>query len=320
MKAIQVRAFGDPEVLQLVDLPDPETGPGQILVKVEAVGVNPVDTYIRSGVYTFAPPLPYTPGIDAAGTVEACGKGVWKVAPGDRVYTAGSLSGAYASMTLCGTAQVFRLPDKVSFGQGAALGIPYGTAYRALFHRAQARAGETVLVHGASGGVGIAAVQMARAAGLTVIGTAGSEAGERLVAEHGAHHVLNHHDATHFAEARERSGGAGVDIVVEMLADVNLGADLSVLAPRGRVVIVGSRGPAQIVPRDLMTIDADIRGMSLVNLTDQERASIHAAIYAGLENGTLNPVVSQEMPLAEAARAHHDVIESSTLGKIVLIP
>ncbi len=320
MRAIHVPEFGEPEVMQLVEIPDPEPGPGQVVVRVHAAGVNPVDTYLRSGLYTFSPPLPYTPGVDAGGEVEAVGEGVTRVAVGDRVYTAGSLSGTYAEKTLCAEPQVFPLPDDISFAQGAALGIPYGTAHRALFHRAKAKPGETVLIHGASGGVGIAAVQLAKAAGLVVIGTAGAEDGERLVSDQGAQHVLNHHDAGHLQAAHELTEGRGLDIILEMLANVNLGQDLPVLGKRGRVVIIGSRGSVQINPRDLMTQDADVLGMSLVNLNDDDRANIHSALREGLENASLRPVVSRELPLAEAIEAHHAVIESSTHGKIVLVP
>ncbi len=320
MRAIQVPEFGEPEVMQPVEVADPQAGPGQVMVRVHAAGVNPVDTYLRSGLYTFSPPLPYTPGVDAGGVVEEVGEGVTRVTAGDRVYTAGSLSGTYAEKTLCAEAQVFPLPDDISYEQGAALGIPYGTAHRALFHRAKAKPGETVLIHGASGGVGIAAIQLAKAAGLVVIGTAGSEEGESLVSAQGAQHVLNHHDSGHLQAAHGLTEGRGLDIILEMLANVNLGQELPVLGKGGRVVVIGSRGPVEINPRDLMTQDAEVLGMSLVNLNDDDRASIHSTIREGLEDGSLRPVVSRELPLSEAIEAHHAVIESSTHGKIVLVP
>src|SRR5437773_1389936 len=182
MKAIRVTQFGGPEVLKLETVPDPKPAKGQVLVRVHAAGVNPVDTYIRSGSYTNLS-LPYTPGKDAAGIIEAKGDATDQFPLGDRVYTSGSITGTYAELTLCDAADVHPLPKQISFAQGAALGVPYATAYRALFHRAEARAGETVLIHGASGGVGLAAVQFARSAGLTVIGTAGSDGGSKLVTE-----------------------------------------------------------------------------------------------------------------------------------------
>ena len=320
MKAIRVHETGGPEVLRLEDVPDPQAGAGQVLVRVHAVGVNPVETYIRAGIYPVKPPLPYTPGTDAAGTVEAVGEGVKSVSVGDRVYVAGTSTGAYAELALSEESQVQKLPSQISFSQGAGIFVPYGTAYRALFFRAHAKAGETVLVHGASGGVGLAAVQIARAAGLTVIGTGGSDEGRNEVKEQGAHHVLDHHTTDYLDPLLAITGGRGVDLILEMLANVNLGKDLNVLAPHGRVVVIGSRGAVEIDPRATMGRDASILGMSLNNATPQELKSIHAALVAGLENGTLRPIVGQEMPLADAPRAHKAIMEPGAHGKIVLIP
>lgn len=320
MKAIRVHEFGGPEVLRFEDVPDPKPAPGEVVVAVKAAGVNPVDTYIRAGTYAFKPPLPYTPGMDAAGVVEAVGQGVARVKAGDRVYTAGTLTGAYAQKTTCSEAQVHALPQKISFSQGAGVYIPYATAYRGLFQIGQARAGESVFVHGASGGVGVAAVQIARAAGLTVIGTGGTPKGRELALREGAHHALDHRAPDYLEQLRALTGGKGVDLILEMLANVNLGKDLALLAPRGRVVVIGSRGPVEINPRDLMGRDASIRGMSLLVAPPADLAGIHAALYAGMENGTLRPVVGQELPLAEAARAQKAILEPGAHGKIVLIP
>jgi NADPH:quinone reductase len=320
MKAIRVHQFGDPSVMRLEDVPDPRPAAGQIVVRIRAAGVNPVDAYIRTGAYSQKPSLPYTPGIDGAGTVESVGQGVTGFAPGDRVYLAGSLTGTYAEKALCEAWTVFPLPAHVSFSQGAAVHVPYATAYRALFHRAQARAGETVLVHGASGGVGIAAVQLARAAGLRVVGTAGSARGMALVAAEGAHEVLDHSAPDHFEKALALTAGRGYDVIVEMLANVNLGRDLTILAPGGRASIVGSRGTVEINPRDIMGRNASILGMSMMNTSPEEIRGIHAALTAGLENKTLRPVIREEVPLAEAPRAHTDLMKPDAYGKIVLIP
>ena len=320
MKAIRVYEFGGPEVLRFEDLPDPKPAPGEVVVSVKAAGVNPVDTYIRAGTYAFKPSLPYTPGMDAAGVVEAIGQGVSRVKAADRVYTAGTLTGAYAQKATCNEGQVFPLPQKISFSQGAGVYVPYATAYRAIFQIGQARAGETLFVHGASGGVGIACVQIARAAGMTVIGTAGTQKGRELALREGAHHVLDHRSPDYLEQLRSLTGGKGVDIILEMLANVNLGKDLPLLAPRGRAVVIGSRGAVEINPRDLMGRDASIRAMSLLVAPPADLASIHSALYAGLENGTLRPVVGQEIPLAEASRAQKAVMEPGAHGKIVLIP
>ncbi|HLJ56355.1 MAG TPA: NADPH:quinone reductase [Chthonomonadaceae bacterium] len=320
MKAIQVREFGGPEVLQLVDVPDPKPAAGQVLVRAHAVGVNPVETYVRSGNYPKLPPLPYTPGADAAGVVEAVGEGVYTVAPGERVYIYGSLTGAYAERILCEPSQVHPLPDRVSFSQGAGVGIPVGAAWRALFYRGKAQPGETVLVHGASGAVGIAAVQLARAAGLTVIGTAGSEEGRALVREQGAHHVFGHDVTDDPPALAKASSGRGVDLIIEMLANRNLAKDLGAVARQGRIVVVGSRGPIEIDPRMTMSNEVSILGMTITIATPEELRAMHASIGAALEAGTLRPIVAEEMPLADAPRAHVAVMESDKPGKIVLRP
>lgn len=321
MKAIRVEQFGGPEVLQLREIPVPEPGANQALVRLRAIGVNPVESYIRSGTYAMKPALPWTPGSDGAGEIISAGGGNGDgFRPGERVYLSGSISGTYAEFALCEARQLHRLPENVSFAQGAALGVPYATAHRALFIRGGAQPGETVLVHGASGGVGIAAVQLARARGLRVFGTAGTSAGARLVREQGAHEVFDHTAADYRAAVLGAMGGRGVDLIVEMLANVNLGHDLRLLAHGGRVVVVGSRGPVEINVRDAMSRDADIRGMTLFNAVPPELARIHAALGAGLENGSLRPVIGREFPLAAAPAAHEAVMAHGAHGKIILLP
>jgi NADPH2:quinone reductase len=324
MKAVIQHTFGEPEVLQLEEVPDPVAGPGQVVVRVHAVGINPVETYIRSGIYP-KPPTPFSLGNDGAGIIDSIGSDVTQVSVGDRVYIAGSRSGTYAEKSLCDADRVFPLPERASYAQGAAMNVAYGTAYQAMFHRGRARAGETVFVHGASGGVGSAAVQLARAAGLTVIGTAGTDRGRKLVLEQGAHHVLDHTVAGYLDQVVELTHGRGVDLILEMLANINLGNDLNALARGGRVVVIGNRGPnnqgtVEIGPRAIMARDADILGMSLANASEAERLSMQAALVAGLANGSLQPVIGQEFPLADAAKAHHAVIENRAYGKIVLFP
>ncbi len=320
MKAIRISQYGGPSVLKLEEIPAPEPGPNQVLIRNHAVGVNPVDTYLRSNTDNRGPKLPYTPGSDAAGVVEAVGSGVTGVKAGDRVYFGGTLTGSYAQLSLCEPPQVHPLPANVSYAQGAAMNIPYATAYHALFHRAHGLAGETVLVHGASGGVGTGAVQLARARGLTVIGTAGTERGRRLVLEQGAHHVIDHTAPGYLDELLPLTGGRGVDIVLEMLANENLQRDLGILAMRGRIVVIGNRGTVEINARLAMNKDAAILGMALFHATAPQLAGIHAALVEGLRNGTLRPVIGQELPLAEAPRAHEAVMEAGHYGKVVLVP
>jgi len=320
MKAIRVQQFGGPEVLKIEEVPVPEPGAGQVLVRVKAVGVNPVETYIRSGGYATLPPLPYTPGRDAAGVVEAAGAGVQDVRVGDRVFTSDSVTGSYAEYTVCDAADVHPLPENISFAQGAALNIRYGTAYRALFQRARAKADETVLIHGGSGGVGTAAIQFARAAGLKVFATAGTQRGRELVLQQGAHRVFDHHAADYLQQIMDATEGRGVDVVLEMLANVNLGKDLGILAKGGRVIVIGSRGSVEINPRDLMLREAEVLGLLLFHATPDERRAIYGAIVDGLKKGELTPVVGRELPLADAPAAHEAVMQPGAFGKIVLIP
>jgi NADPH2:quinone reductase len=320
MKAIQVHEFGGPEVLKLEEIPTPKPAAGQVLVRIHGVGVNPYDTYMRNGTYAVKPALPYTPGSDGAGVVEAVGPGITKVKPGDRVYVAKTVTGAYAEYAIVLEGQVHPLPAKASFSQGAGVWVPYGTAYHALHHSAQARASETVLIHGASGGVGIAGVQFARAMGLRVFGTASSQKGLDLAMREGAHQVFNHSKAGYVEEIMKATGGRGVDVILEMLANVNLANDTKLLATNGRVIVIGNRGEITINPRELMGRRASIRAFTLWAVTEAEESAIHAGIIAGLENGTLRPVVGKELPLAEAARAHKEILEPGAAGKIVLIP
>ena len=324
MKAILAREFGGPDVLKLEEVPDPVPSAGQVRVRLHAVGVNPYDTYMRAGGYAIKPDLPYTPGADAAGVIDQVGAEVagWKA--GDRVYISGTslgkAHGAYASLAVCEPGQVHRLPARISFAQGAGLFVPYVTAWRALFGRAGARAGDTVLVHGASGAVGIAATQFAVAAGLTVIGTAGTDHGLAAVLKQGARHAFNHTSAGYLDQITSATGGRGPDIILEMLANVNLDHDLTVVAPGGRIVVIGNRGRVEIDARKIMGKDCAVYGLALWGIPADEVRRAHQAIIAGLESGALNPVVGREMPLADAAKAHVAVMEPGAQGKIVLIP
>src|SRR5882672_5562271 len=294
MKAVLVREFGGPEQLKLEEVSIPKPAAGQVLVRVHAAGVNPYDTYMRAGTYAVKPPLPYTPGSDAAGIVDSVGEGVTKVKPGDRVYTARTITGAYAEYCLALENQVHALLSNVSFAQGAGVFVPYVTAYHALHHEGKARASETVLIHGASGGVGTAAIQLARNIGLTVFGTAGSAKGLELIKREGAHQAFDHTKPGYTDEIMKATGGRGVDVVLEMLANVNLSADMKLLATNGRVIVIGNRGEVTINARDIMGKRAVVRGFTLWAVTETELVSIFAGIGAGLENGTLRPIVAKE--------------------------
>jgi NADPH2:quinone reductase len=320
MKAIRVHQFGGPEQLKLEDVPDFQPGPGQVVVEVHAAGVNPFEVYMRTGTYAVKPQLPYTPGADAGGLISKLGSGVQHFKVGDRVYVAGNLSGSYAEQSLCTEAQVHSLPKNVSFEQGAAIGVPYATAYRALFQKAYALPSETVLIHGASGGVGLAAVQLARAHGMTVIGTAGTEKGCSLVKQNGAHQVLDHTQPDVPEQVKKFTAGHGADVILEMLANKNLAKDLAMVAVRGRIVVIGNRGSIEINPRDAMARDASILAMTLFNTSETDLGRVHAALGAALESGFARPVIGKELPLAEAARAQEEVMKPGSYGKIVLVP
>jgi len=321
MKAIRVHQFGGPENMYIEDVDDPSPGPRQVVIAVKAAGINPIDTYIRSGSYAKKKPaLPYTPGFDAAGVVEFIGTDVRRCKPGDRVYINGNVTGAYAEKTLCEQDSVFSLPDHLSFAQGSGIWVPYATAHQAIFLVARARAGETLLVRGASGGVGTACVQTARALGLRVIGTAGSDKGRLMLRELGVHAALDHHASDLTTQVLNATEGRGPEIIIEMLANANLSRDLGMIAHRGRIVIIGNRGTIEINPRDAMNRDAAILGMLLLNATPDEISRISAGLAAGLENKTLNPIVGKTFPLNQASHAHEIVLAPGAPGKIALIP
>jgi len=320
MKAIQVHEFGDAEVMRYEDVPEPTAAAGEVVLRVEAIGVNPVDTYVRAGVHLIKPALPFIPGADAAGTVLALGDGVSQFKAGDRVYIAGGWGGCYAEQVARGAAHVFALPDTVGFAQGAAIGTPYGTAYWALVNRGRGKAGETVLVHGASGAVGTAALQIANAMGIKAIGTAGSERGLELVRQQGVSHALDHSQDGYLEAIGDLTGGKGPELILEMLANVNLPQDMEAAAKYGRIVVIGNRGPVEINARVAMMKELDILGIALFNATADETADLHAALGRGLADGSLNPVIGKELALAEAVEAHHAVLRPGAYGKIVLIP
>lgn len=323
MRAITVTSFGGPDVLQIADVPTPEPASDEVRVRVHAAGVNPVDTYIRAGTYARKPDLPYTPGTDGGGEIDATGSAVVGLARGQRVYLAGGLgrrcTGTYAEHVVAHASAVHALPATLSYSQGAAVGIPYSTAWRALFGKAYVAPGETVLVHGASGGVGLAAVQMAASHGCIVLGTASTEAGRELVRSEGAHRVFDHRAANYTDEIMTFTGGLGVSVVLEMLANVNLERSLGMLVPRGRVVVIGNRGPMEFNPRLIMAKEATVLGMTLWNMNAAEDAAVQAGVSAGLENGTLRPVVGRELALGDAPRAHEAVLVPGAHGKVVLL-
>lgn len=324
MKAIRVHSFGAPEVLHLEDVADPIPGPGEVVIDVRAAGVNPADTYMRNGTYAIVPPLPYIPGGDAGGVVSAIGAGVHAFSVGDRVFVGTALSfdltGCYAEKVKRKASEVLALPAGVSFAAAAAFGVPYTTAHYSLFERGGARAGETVFIHGASGSVGTSAIQLAKRAGLKVIGSAGTARGLELIANEGADHAVDHTKAGYLDAVKTMTGGRGPELILEMLANVNLAADMELAAKYGRIMVIGNRGEITINPRVAMMKELDIRGIALWNVKPELVPPMMQDILAGVASGQLRPVVGREMPLADAAKAHVEVLQPGAYGKIVLIP
>ncbi|MCE5317786.1 MAG: NADPH:quinone reductase [Parachlamydia sp.] len=320
MKAIIVESFGGPEVMVLKELPDPHPGPGQVVVSVKAAGVNPKDTHYRAGLYPLLHSPPFTPGIDGAGIIQATGAGVTRLTKGNRVFWTSSLTGSYAELALCDESRVHPLPEHISFAEGAGVGVPYSTAFRALFQRAKVSPGETILVHGASGGVGIAALQLARGYCYHLIGTAGAQQDLEMIKSEGADLAISHRDPGYMEAIIPLNGGKKVDVILEMNAHLNLGKDLPLLAKNGRVVVIGSLGMVAINPQYLKDSDAHILSVSLLIASPDELATLHAGLQIGLEKRIIQPRIYQQFALKDAAEAHHSLMQPGHWGKIVLIP
>eukprot|EP01063_Lacrimia_lanifica_P038682 TRINITY_DN8278_c0_g2_i1.p2 TRINITY_DN8278_c0_g2~~TRINITY_DN8278_c0_g2_i1.p2 ORF type:complete len:343 (+),score=128.95 TRINITY_DN8278_c0_g2_i1:62-1030(+) len=318
-QAIVMTKTGGPEVLQMAPVPLPAPKPGQVRLAVRAVGVNPVETYWRSGTAGRNPKLPYTPGRDASGVVDAVGQGVANVKVGDRVFTTGAATGTYAHHCLVAAGDCHVLPDNATFEEGASLGTPAMAAYRAMFVRGDAKPGERLFIHGASGGVGLIAIQLAKTLGMYVVGTADTPALATRLTSIGADKAFCHNDAGY---TKEVAAAGPYDLIIECLANVNLQHDLTFAAKQGRVVIVGSRGPTQVNPRDIMTKEVDVRGVFLTAQTEQQKQRAVAHLVAGMRQGTVKPVVSEVLPLSEAPTAHVKIMDPKreTLGKIVMRP
>lgn len=317
MKAMQVNDYGPASDLTLVDADKPTINADQILVQVGASGVNPVDTYIRSGTNNYTASFPHTPGNDGAGTIVEVGANVEHFQIGQRVYFSRNLTGSAAEYAVCLPTHTFALANALSFAEGACLGIPYTTAHRALFGRAHAQAGEKVLVHGATGAVGLATVQLALAAGMQVVASAGTVEGANLLRAQGVQDVIMHNQDGYLAPYQ--SLPTGFDVIIEMLANHNLDQDLKALAFGGRVAVIGNRGTVEINPRDLMARDAAVMGVALANVKPEELARIAKAMLPLFEKGLLKPVVRKEYALAELAQAHEDVLKSGAQGNLVVV-
>ena len=322
MKAILFDQLGGPEVLKLGDAPKPEVKPGWVLVKNHAIGINFADTLFRQGQYLMRPNLPDTPGLEAAGVVEAVGSGVENLKPGARVAAIGSKT--YAEYSVASANQVMPLPDFVSFAEGAAFPIQVLTAYHMLYTAHQTTPGQTVLVHSAAGGVGIVAVQIAKAVGARVIGTVSSDSKIGLVKEYGAEAVINYATQDFAEEALKLTDGKGVDLILDAVGKPTLEKGLRCLAPFGHLMLYGrAGGPPD--PLNLFTLfqkSLKVSGFVLYTISampDKHREGIEKSFQL-MGQGKLKLLIGKSFPLAEAAEAHRYMESRQSTGKLVLIP
>lgn len=324
MKAVRVTRFGLEHPMELEQAPEPEPGPGEMLVRIAAAGVNPLEVAVRSGDHprARAMTLPYTCGTDVAGQVEAVGEGVEAFAPGDRVWGRAS-TGAYAEKGLLPAGSTGRLPDSMSFAEGAALPIPLLTAWNALVVKGEAAPGDCVLVQGGAGGVGYLAIQLARTLGCRVFTTVSSQEKADFCLAGGAEAAINYREEDVPERVMELTSGRGVDVVVENIGCDNLPSDLKLNAVNGRIVIVGTgtgKGPEVTIPLPAaMGRDARILALSSGNLNPLV-PGILRRLAPLLESGAIRPHIGRELPMGQANESHDILLSGKFLGKINLAP
>jgi NADPH:quinone reductase len=322
VKAIQFDQLGGPEVLKLAEVPKPELRPGQVLIKVRAAGINFADTLFRQGQYLMQPKLPDVPGLEAAGVVEAIGDDVTNLKPGARVAVIGNRT--YADYALAPAAQAIPLPDFLSFEQGAAFPIQVLTAWHMLHTAHHTGPGQTVLVHSAAGGVGIVAIQIARAAGARVIGTVSSDSKAALAREYGANDTINYAKQDFAAEALRLTSGKGVDLILDAVGQTTFEQGLKCLAPFGHTILYGRAGgpPEPLNVFRLFEKSIKVSGFVLYTvaaLPDVMRRGIEESFKLIAEK-KLKLLVGKSFPLAQAADAHRFMESRQSVGKLVLIP
>ncbi|MFB6235689.1 MAG: NADPH:quinone reductase [Halopenitus sp.] len=325
MRAVRYHGHGDESVLTLEDVDQPSPAPDQALVRIEAASVNPIDTYIRAG--NVSPPggLPHVGGSDLAGVVEAVGDEVTGLEPGDRVYATGLglfSPGTYTEYTVAPESQLAPLPEGVEFRDAAAGAMAFATAWRALVTRGDLELGDVALVHGASGGVGHAAVQVAKAAGAFVVGTAREGESADLAREYGADAVVDYRSDDLAGDLEAATNGREVDVVFEPHADLHLEANLDRLARGGRIVVIGEENPIEIDAGVSMTAkqaDADLRFMSLMASPD-DQVPILERVGERLADERFSVEIDEVFGLDELPAAHQELMSSGTLGKIVIDP
>jgi NADPH:quinone reductase-like Zn-dependent oxidoreductase len=338
MKQIVIRRAGSPDVMELHEAPDPVPGPGEVTIAVRAIGINFADLMARMGMYPDAPPFPCVVGYEVAGTVSICGDGVTSCAPGDRVMAL-TRFGGYQDTVAVPVTQVFPIPDSLSFSAAAAIPVNYFTAWLGLFILGSGRRDDTVLVHNGGGGVGIAAIQLARAAGLSVITTASSWKHDEL-RRNGAETCIDYRTEDFVEAVRTVTDGRGADLILDPVGGPNIRKDLSVLAPLGRLVGFGLSDSVRngrrsmvrmlrsvfLMPRismvSLFNRNHAVAGLNLGHLwSEMDRLrGIGNEILTMYEAGSVAPVVAREFPLTAAGDAHTFIAERKNLGKVVLVP
>ncbi|MGB0064021.1 MAG: quinone oxidoreductase [Terracidiphilus sp.] len=323
MKAIQIHSTGGPEVLQVADdLSIPEPGPGQVLIRIEATGVNFIEIYFRKGIYKAA--LPMTPGSEAAGTVEELGPGVTGFAAGDSVAST-AVIGSYAEYALVPAAQLVKIPQGVTMEQAAAAMLQGMTAHYLAFSTYPLKAGDTALVHAGAGGVGLLLTQMATRIGARVITTVSTKAKAELSSEAGASDAILYTEKDFEAEVKRLTGGKGVDVVYDSVGKTTFDKSLNCLRPRGLLALFGaSSGP--VPPFDLTQLNS--KGSLFITRPTLWHYIATRAELEWRSSEVLNWVAKGELklrtefmyPLAEAAKAQIDMEERKTTGKILLVP
>lgn len=322
-KAIRMRQAGGPEVMEYVDVDLPEPGAGEALVRHKACGLNFIDVYFRTGLYP--QPLPGGLGMEGAGIVEAVGAGVSHVKPGDRVAYAGRPVGAYAEARVMPVDNLVRLPDSISFETAAAVMLQ-GLTVQYLFHRTfPLKGGETILFHAAAGGVGLLACQWARAIGVTMIGTVGSDEKAALAIANGCTHVINYNTENFVERVREITEGKGVPVVYDSIGKDTFIGSLDCLAPLGMMVSFGSAsGPVpefslnELASRGSLFITRPSLMSYIAKRSDLEHMAAH--LFAMIESAKVKVDIRQRYALSEVAQAHRDLEERKTTGSSILIP
>jgi NADPH2:quinone reductase len=315
VKSIRFHEFGGPDVLRVDEIEKPQPGAGEVLIRVMVAGVNYADTMLRAGTYFFKPPLPHTPGFEVAGVIEAADEGVSGFKPGQRVM-ARVASGGYAEYAVAKTDQVMLVPEDLDFGKATAILVQGWTALGLL---KSLRAGQTVLVHAAAGGVGSILVQLAKAKGARVIGTASTVEKLETVKSLGADVTVNYSE-THWTEqVLASTEGKGVDLLIEMTGGEIGSQNIRCLAAGGTMIVYGAASGKdfQISAVALMSRNLTVKGYTLYSETPETLEAFTQELVSHLENGRLRIMV-QEFSFAEAAEAHRAMEARRTTGKVVL--